>query len=134
MRRSVPERLRVTSDSVSAQFVWYLTPWSTSPSVTPVAAKKTSSLRTRSDAEYAVERRAGRFRFLFFFGIASVELALDLPAQAFQRRSGQHRFRRASDPHQEVETRAIDRGHDGARHVAVADQLDAGARVADFLD
>src|SRR5256885_7088927 len=31
---------------------------------------------------------------------------------------------RSADPHQEIETGAIDRGHDGARHVAVADQLE----------
>src|SRR6202011_5553845 len=40
------------------------------------------------DAEHLVEVRAGGLRLLFLLGIAGVELALDLAAEAFQRGSG----------------------------------------------
>src|SRR4051812_12531740 len=48
IRRVVPERERITIESVIAPFLTYRTPRRSAPVVTPVAATKTLSLRTRS--------------------------------------------------------------------------------------
>ena len=48
MRRTVPERERITIDSVSAPPELTRTPRRSAPLVTPVAATKTSSPETRS--------------------------------------------------------------------------------------
>ncbi len=50
MRRNVPERERMTIDSVSTRSPTTRTPRSRAPLVTPVAATKTSSPSTRSSA------------------------------------------------------------------------------------
>ena len=62
------------------------------------------------------------------------ELSLHLAAEAAQRGGGQHRLPRAADPDREVVVRAADRRRDRRGHVAVLDQLDARAGVADLLD
>ncbi len=46
--RTVPDFERITSDWVVAPKSWYRTPWSSSPSVIPVVAKKQLSPRTRA--------------------------------------------------------------------------------------
>ncbi len=46
--RSVPDLERMTSDCVVAPNSWYWTPWRSSPSVIPVAAKKQLLPWTRS--------------------------------------------------------------------------------------
>ena len=48
IRRTVPDRERITIESVTAPPGVYRTPLSSGPFVTPVAATKTSSPRTRS--------------------------------------------------------------------------------------
>src|SRR2546425_6493276 len=42
------------------------------------------------DAQHSIEVGAGSLGLLLFFGVAGVELALNLSAQAFERRRGQH--------------------------------------------
>ena len=62
------------------------------------------------------------------------ELRLHLAAEAAERGRGEHGLPRAADADREVVVRAADRGGDRRGHVAVLDQLDAGAGVADLLD
>src|SRR5207302_551565 len=60
------------------------------------------------------------------------ELRLKLAAEAAERRRGEHRLARASDPDRQVVVRPADRGGDRSEHVAVLDQLDARAGGADL--
>ena len=62
------------------------------------------------------------------------ELALHLAAQAAQRRGGDDALHRSADPDREVVVRSADRGADRGDDVAVVDQLDAGAGLADLGD
>src|SRR4029453_1993721 len=62
------------------------------------------------------------------------ESRLDLAAEAAQRGSGQHAFRRAADPHHRVDAGALDRAADRGRQVAIADQLDPRSGRTDLLD
>src|SRR5215218_1179390 len=72
-------------------------------------------------------------------GPALVVVARPQPAehgrvQALERAGGDHRLRRAADPHQQVDAGALARGHDRPGDVPVGDELDAGAGRADLPD
>src|SRR4051795_5992922 len=62
------------------------------------------------------------------------ELRLQLAAQAAQRGGREYGLPRAADPDREMVVRAADRRGDRRGHVAVLDELDPRARVADLLD
>ena len=62
------------------------------------------------------------------------QLALDLAAQAAQSRRGDHALVSAADADRQVVVRAADRGADRGHDVAVGDQLDARAGLADLGD
>src|SRR4051794_187212 len=62
------------------------------------------------------------------------ELALDHTTEALDGAGGDDAFGCPTDAEQEVDAGAVTGGHDGARDVAVGDELDSGARVADLLD
>ena len=80
--RTVPERERMTIDSVVAALRVKRTPLRMSPSVTPVAAKKQLSPPTRSSRrQHAVGVDAGRDHAL-----ALVVVARPQPAQQARRR------------------------------------------------
>jgi hypothetical protein len=62
------------------------------------------------------------------------ELGLELAAEAAERCGRQDRLARAADADGEVVVGSTDRGRDRGCDVAVLDELDAGARLADVLD
>src|SRR5215471_8502187 len=62
------------------------------------------------------------------------ELRLQLTAEAAERGGREHSLPGTADPDGEVVVRAADRRGDGSGHVAVLDELDPRARVADLLD
>ena len=62
------------------------------------------------------------------------QAAQNLAVQAAQRRRGEHAFRRAARSHHRVYAGAGDRRGDAGREIAVADQADARARLADVGD
>src|SRR6476646_11662263 len=62
------------------------------------------------------------------------ELRDPLAAEAAQRGRRENRLPGAADPDRQVVVRAADRGGDRRGHVAVLDELDPGAGVADLLD
>src|SRR5207253_8403115 len=62
------------------------------------------------------------------------ELPLQLAAEAAKRGGCEHGLAGAADPDREVVVRAADRSGDRRGHVAVLDELDARAGVADLLD
>src|SRR5436190_7334470 len=62
------------------------------------------------------------------------ELRLELAAQAAQRGGREYGLPSAADPDREMVVRAADRRGDRRGHVAVLDELDSRARVADLLD
>src|SRR3954466_5424156 len=62
------------------------------------------------------------------------ELRLQLAAQAGQRGGREYGLPGAADPDRQVVVRAADRRGDRRGHVAVLDELDAGAGGADLLD
>ncbi len=66
--------------------------------------------------------------------VAEHQPALELAADAAQRRRRQHPFRRAADAHVDVDAAVRAAGRDHARNVAVADQHDARAGLARFDD
>ena len=66
--------------------------------------------------------------------LAEQQPRLHLPADAAQRRGGQHAFGRATRAHIDIDTGLRGRGGDDAADVAVADQHDAGAGLAHLGD
>src|SRR5215212_1009573 len=67
--------------------------------------------------------------------VASIpEASLDLTAEAPQRRSRDHAFGRAADPHDGVDAGARDGAADRGGEVAVGDELDAGASGPNIRD
>ena len=62
------------------------------------------------------------------------ELRLELAAEAAERGGGEDCLARAADPDRDVVVRAAHGGRHRRGHVAVLDQLDAGAGGADLLD
>ena len=59
---------------------------------------------------------------------------LHAAVEAAERRRGEHALGRAADAHDGVHVRAAHGGRDAGREVAVADQLDARAGLADVVD
>src|SRR5690606_1559363 len=59
--------------------------------------------------------------------------ALDLAADALHRAGGDDAFGGAADAHQQVDAGVGTSRHDGAGHVTVGDELDAGAGFADLV-
>ena len=97
--------------------------------VTPVAAKMASA-RTISCRSYLRSRsvmpsRCGAGPLV---GVAEHQPALELAADAFQRRAGQHPLRRAALADIEVDAGLRIGGVDHPGHVAVGDQVDPRAR------
>ena len=66
--------------------------------------------------------------------VARPQPGLDHAAQAADRARRDDALRGAADPGEQVDTRAIARGHDGAGDVAVGDELDAGPGRAHIVD
>ena len=62
------------------------------------------------------------------------ELGLQLAAETAEGSRREHRLPGAADPDREVVVRAADRGGDRGGDVAVLDELDSRAGVADLLD
>ena len=71
---------------------------------------------------------------LLLLVVERLAAALDLAAQAAHRRGGDHALGRAADPHHRVHAGAAHRGGDAGREVAVGDQADARAGLADVGD
>ena len=135
MRRNVPERERMTIDSVSTRSPTTRTPRSSAPLVTPVAATKTSSpwtrssaVRTRSRSKPAVDQA------LPLVVVPRPQLPLHRAAEALDRGSGDHALRRSADAHEEVDAGARLRGRDRGRDVAVADEVHARSGLAELGD
>ena len=123
MWRTVPERERMTMDPSAAPPRVERTPRRSAPSVTPVAATKTSSPATRSSV---LRTRRGRSRLderLPLLVVPRPEASLHRPAEALDRGGGDDALRRAADPHHQVDTRTWARGGERGRHVAVGDEV-----------
>ena len=134
-RRTVPERERITIESVSAPAGVYCTPRSSAPVVTPVAATNTSSPVTRSSVwRTRSGSRPASTSALPLLVVARPEPALDAAADALQRCCRDHALRRAADPVEHVDARPGLRGGDRRCDVAVADQAHARARLAQLGD
>ena len=110
------------------------TPRRRSPFETPVAATitslgaRSSIVKTRSTSSIPCSGRArSRSR-------SSARAAPGSRRRGSEARPPQDRLSRAADPDREVVVRPADRCGDGGGHVAVLDQLDAGACGADLLD
>ena len=73
-------------------------------------------------------------RALALLVVPEPEPRLELAAEAAQRRRGDHALGRAADAHHGVDAGALDGAADRGRDVAVADELDPGARGADLGD
>jgi hypothetical protein len=71
------------------------------------------------DREHGVHRQPELLGLLALFVVARPQLALDIAAQALERRRRKHRLGRAADTHQHVRARIWQRGHDAARDVAI---------------
>ena len=103
--------------------------------MTPVAATKTSSPRTRSSwVSTRSTSKPGVDERCALASSARPQPALERAAEALDRRGRDDALRRAADAHQHVDpgegwAAAID-----GRDVAVADQVDARARVAQLGD
>src|SRR4051794_4940004 len=69
-----------------------------------------------------------------FLVAAIAEPCLDLATETAERGRRQDAFRSAADPHHGVDACALDGAADRGREVAVADQLDPGAGLADLVD
>ncbi len=111
------------------------TPRSSEPPVTPVAATKMSSPETRSSAERTRSRSkppSTQRRPLAV--VARPQPALDRAAHALDRRGRDDAFGRASDAHQHVDAGRRLAGRDRRGDVPVADQVDAGAGLAQLGD
>ena len=135
IRRTVPERERITSDSVSTPLALARTPWSSEPPVTPVAATKTSSPATRSSAESTRSRsKPASSSAVSLAVVARPESALDRAAEALDRGRRDDALRRPADAHQHVDAGPRPARGDRGRDVTVADQVHARARVAQLRD
>src|SRR5207248_1422407 len=66
--------------------------------------------------------------------VAELQPAEDLAADALQRRGREHAFRRTAAAHDRVQVGAGDRYRERADDVAVLDEVDARARVANVVD
>ena len=84
--------------------------------------------------EHAVQVVARIQRTAAFGVVPRRELAEDDPAQALQRARGDDALRRPPDAQHQVDPGAVPRGHDGAGHIAVGDQVDPGAGGPDLGD
>ena len=78
--------------------------------------------------EHGLEVVAGVERRGPLLFVAGEEPPLDLATHALERGGGQHAFGRAADAEQDVGAGTGPSGGDGAGHVPVGDQPDAGAR------
>ena len=135
IRRTVPERERITSDSVSTPVALARTPRSSEPPVTPVAATKTSSPETRSSAERTRSRSKPPSRSACPLAVVSrPQPSLDRAAHALDRRGRDDALRRAADAHQHVDAGRRLAGGDRRGDVAVANQVDAGAGLPQLGD
>src|SRR5436305_1140161 len=76
----------------------------------------------------------GIYRLFTFSGVLRPQLALDHAAETFDGTGGDDALRCAADAEQQVDARAVARGHDRAGDVTVGDELDPGAGIADLLD
>ena len=102
----------------------------------PVAAKDRSPRDHVAHGVFAAKIvDAGGARAGAMLLVGDDETALHLPADAGKRRRGKHAFRRAANAHIDVDAGFQRLGHvDHAGNVAVADQLERGARGAHLLD
>ncbi len=128
-----PDRARTASASTASGSspgpAQKRTPRSSSPSVTPVAAKKTLSPRTRSSMRQdLVEVVAGVQGGPALVVVAGPEPAVDGAAQALERAGGDHALGGAADPDEQVDAGLRPGGHDRAGDVAVEQELDPRAR------
>jgi hypothetical protein len=102
--RMVPDRERMTSDCVVQPPARYCTPRSSSPSVIPLGV------------------------------VLRPEPPLQRTAHALERAGGDDPLRGAADAHQQVDAGALAGRRDRPGDVAVGDELDPGARLADLAD
>ena len=134
-RRTVPDFERMTSDWVVTTWGSKCTPFSSSPSVMPVAAKKQLSPATRSSVlSTFVEVVAGGHGRVALLVVAGPQPALQLAAHALEGGRGDDALGRAADAEEDVGAGVGPGGRDGAGDVAVGDQADAGAGLADLGD
>ena len=93
-----------------------------------VAAKKQlSPLHQVLGGEHGLEVVPGRHSGLPLVVVAGPQPALDLAAHALEGGGRDHPLGRAADAVEDVDARVGPGGRDGTGHVAVGDQLDAGA-------
>ena len=136
MKRMRCGLLCITTELVRMPSPKKRTPFSRSPSVTPVAAKISESdeARSRRGVDPLQIGDAHRLAAGFVLGRPHDQAREDLAVQTAHRRRGQHAFGRAADAHHRVNAAAGHRRGDARRQVAVANQLDARAGRADVGD
>ena len=86
------------------------------------------------DVQHAVEVVPGVEGLLPLVVVLRPELALQRTAHALERAGGDDPLRRATDAQEQVDAGALPGGGDRAGDVAVGDELDAGAGLADLVD
>src|SRR5690606_36992312 len=84
--------------------------------------------------EYAVQIVSAGYRALAFLVVAWRQTPLDQAAHALHRAGGDDALRSAADTDQQIDTGVRARREDGAGDVAVGDELDPGAALADIGD
>src|SRR3954447_6591417 len=84
-------------------------------------------------AEHAGKVVTGRDSALAFGVVLGPQLALDDATDALDRAGRDDALRRAADAEQQIDAGVVARGHDGAGHVTVADELDPGTCIPDLL-
>ncbi len=132
----MPVTERITTVSVSITSLRNLTPDSSEPVVTPVAANRQSPLHHVLDAVDQLRiGDAHLVRALALLLAVEDQPALHLAADAAQRRRRQHALGRAAGADIHVDSGIIRVGAmNDARHVAIGDQPHRGAGAADAGD
>jgi hypothetical protein len=125
MRRNVPDRERMTMESVSTRSPTTRTPRRSAPFVTLAGDEVVCD-------EHPVDLVAGLEEPLALVVVPRPQLPLHRAAQALDRGRRDHTLGRAADPHEEVDPGPHLRGGDRRRDVAVADEVDARAGLADL--
>src|SRR5680860_502330 len=64
--------------------------------------------------------------------VARPQPALHVSTDAFEGAGGYHSLRRSADAHQDIDTSALHRREQGASHVTIDDELQAGSRFTNF--
>ena len=131
----MPERERITSDSVSTPFALARTPGE--QRAARDAGGRDEDVVARHEVvcrEHPIEVEAGGEKRVPLAVVARPETALDRPAEALDRGRRDDTLRRPADSHQHVDARPRAARRDRGGDIAVADQVDAGTRGPKLRD